>query len=1165
MKPLTYKLYFQEDDDDFFDDDQYSDKYWDSGLGAAGCIFIAKDTGRILMAHRSGRVLEPHTWGTWGGKVDEGESPTQAVVREIEEETGYEGQYKLSHLWTFKDEEAGFQYHNYLVLVQFEFTPKLNWETDNSEWVEWGEWPTPMHFGLRALLDNAGAKIRHIIKLIKRKHSDILEDVNALPSSPPAIIQKAATNAPAILNITNAYILAATLWGEAADQGEEGQQAVMNVIMNRAKGSFTNAVKIALMPKQFSMWNGVTNPVATALENADVWRRDKKFQKCFQVVDQAFQGTLPDITGGAIFYFNPNKANPSWAKRLVHTATIGDHEFYKLPPKKVKKKVPTAIREMIEKQNPNDAVVFKGPLIGDGIWKYELRSPFSVIKYRFSPKQKLFYLDNIATPNVQNQGQGYASAILETFFRLIKQYNGALDCDTYTSSGMEKIKPAVEKFAQQFGVRLVRGEDSDDVDNMAESNIIKEGYKPPRYGDPGHHVVWGGLWSTGRIVAHIVKDRQDPNWGHSRDMGPRRFVYFQEAETLFWHDPPDEEDKDEVTKWLNQHGYDVKRHMADSNKWDVLAGLEKKREKKDRLEEGERLDYLNGEIAALEAEWERLDSQGNRMVQQQEIQKQLTKLRREKSNWDRIYQAVNGPITENKLLMEAITEQQAKAAVNFLKFKVANGPFKGQVFLAGGPVRDMVLGKTPKDLDISIVSNSIWGALRFTSWLAQEMGNYKGPNTPPPTFDKHIEVDDYGAPKTSPVPNDAAIGRAIEAYDAYYAQFSNPVIFPKFGTAKLNLKGVFDGVDLAGVEVEAVSARKEIYEPGNRKPIEVLPGTLEDDVFRRDFRCNSLMYDLTTGQTHDLTGKGVEDIKNHILVTTSNPEMIFQEDPLRMLRAVRFMVQKGFQISPETEENIRTNAAWLQRISRERIRDEVDKILVTKDPGSAFRKMHELGLLQYVSPEFERMIGMTQNVHHTHDVFDHTMAVLSKTQPELVRRRIALFHDIGKLVTRSVTPTGVHFYGHEDAGPEVAEKVMASLKYPTVDIDAVKIGIANHMKLKHGGDDAVALSDKVLRKFKIAVGEYLDHILDVINADNLSHADASAMPNQIEAVRQRLKNLNVTVSKPALPITGNDILALGIKPGKMVGQMLSVVTDAWYENPNLSRDDALALVKKSMT
>ena len=1102
MKPLTYKLYFQEDDDDLFDDAEYSDKYWDSGLGAAGCIFISKDTGRILLAHRSGRVLEPHTWGTWGGKVDEGESPTQAVVREIEEETGYDGQYKLSHLWTFKDPEAGFQYHNYLVLVNFEFTPKLNWETDNSEWVEWGEWPRPMHFGLKALLENAGTTIHRIIKLIKRKKSDILEAVTALPPSPPAIIQKAATNAPAVLNITNAYILAATLWGEAADQGQEGQQAVMNVIMNRAKGSFTNAVKVALAPKQFSMWNGVTNPVTRALEDADVWRKDKQFQKCFQIVDQAFQGTLPDITGGAVFYFNPDKATPSWAKKLVHTVTIGDHEFYKLPPKKIKKKVPTAIREMIEKQNPRDAVVFKGPLIGDGVWKYELRSPFSVVKYRFSPSQKLFYLDNIATPNAQNQGQGHATAILETFFRLIKQYNGALDCDTYTTAGMEKIKHSVEKFAKQFGVRLVKGDDADDVDNLSESNIIKE--DDARYGDPGHHVVFGGVWYPDRIVATVVDDHNKP-CGHTRNMGPMRWVYYQDMQTVFWHSAPDEEQKDIVMRWLNHRGYDVKTHRLHKEYWDAIASNEKAKKKIEPIAE-----------------------------------------------------------IKNRLLMEAITEQQAKAAVDFLKSKVANGPFKGQVFLAGGPVRDMVLGKTPKDLDISIVSNSIWGALKFTSWLAQEMGNYKGPTTPPPTFDKHIQVDDYGAPKFSPLENDPAIARAVNAYDSYYAQYSNPVIFPKFGTAKLNLKGVFNGVDLAGVEVEAVSARKEIYEPGNRKPIKVLPGTLEDDVFRRDFRCNSLMYDLTTGQTHDLTGKGVEDIKNRVLVTTSNPEMIFQEDPLRMLRAVRFMVQKGFQISPETEENIKRNAAWLQRISRERIRDEVDKILVTKDPGAAFRKMHDLGLLQYVSPEFEKMIGMTQNVHHTHDVFDHTMAVLAKTQPELVRRRIALFHDIGKIVTRSVTPTGVHFYGHEDAGPEVAEKVMASLKYPTVDIDAVKIGIANHMKLKHGGDDAVALSDKSLRKFKIAVGEYLDHILDVINADNLSHADASAMPNQIEAVRQRLKNLNVTVSKPSLPITGNDILALGIKPGKMVGQMLSVVTDAWYENPNLSRDEALALVKQNM-
>jgi len=634
MKPLTYKLYFQEDDDDdLLNGDEYSDKYWDSGLGAAGCIFIAKDTGRILLAHRSNRVIEPHTWGTWGGKVDEGESPKQAVVREIEEETGYDGRYKLSHLWTFEDPEEGFQYHNYVVLVPFEFTPRLNWESDNSKWVEWGEWPSPLHFGLQAFLKNAGQTIYRIIKLIRRKKSDILEAMDSLPPSPPAIVQKAEIKSPAVMNLTNAYIVAATVWGEAADQGEEGMQAVMNVIMNRSKGEFTNAVKVVLAPKQFSTWNSVTNPVARALEDANVWRQNKNFQKCFQIVDRASQGKLPDITGGALFYFNPDKAAPSWAKKLVYTTTISDHQFYKLPPKKDKRKVPTAIREMIENQNPSDAVIFKGPLIGDGIWKYELRSPFSVIKYRFAPKQKLFYLDAIATPNIQNQGKGYASAIIETFFNLIKQHKGTLDCDTYSVSGMEKIKPLIERMAKQFGVRLVHG-----ADDLMEAEMGS------RYGDPGHHVVWGGLWSTGRIVAHAIKDFGDPMWGHTRDMGPNRWVYFQDVGTVFWHNPPDEEDKDTVLKYLNGLGYDVKVQRPHKEMYDALASMHKAKQKNEPIAEGERLDYLSHQIAALEAEWERLDSQGNRSVQQQEIQKQLAKLRREKGHWDSIYQAVNGPV-----------------------------------------------------------------------------------------------------------------------------------------------------------------------------------------------------------------------------------------------------------------------------------------------------------------------------------------------------------------------------------------------------------------------------------------------------------------------------------------------------------------------------------------
>jgi len=532
------------------------------------------------------------------------------------------------------------------------------------------------------------------------------------------------------------------------------------------------------------------------------------------------------------------------------------------------------------------------------------------------------------------------------------------------------------------------------------------------------------------------------------------------------------------------------------------------------------------------------------------------------NSFEKLDKLINFLTSKDKsLLTEAITDEQAKAAIDFLKEKVNTGPFKNMVYLAGGPVRDMIMGKTPKDIDLTIVSNSIFGALKFTSWLAKEMGNYKGPTTPPPTFPSHIEVDDYGAPKSTPLENDPAFIKAVKDYNNYYSLYSNPVVFPRFGTAKVDLTGIYNGVNLEGVDVEAVSARKEFYEKGNRKPIKVLPGTLSDDVFRRDFRCNSLMLDLTSGQIHDLTGEGINDIKKGKLVTTSDPEIIFREDPLRMLRAIRFMVQKGFSLSKETEENIKKNAEWLKFISRERIRDELDKIIVTKDPSTAFRKLNELGLLKYVSPELAQMIGMTQNAHHTDDVFDHTMAVLDKTPPELIRRRMALFHDIGKLVTRTVTKTGVHFYGHEEAGPDVIQKVMSNLKYPQIDIDAVKLGCKYHMKLKHGGDDASKLSDATLREFKIEMGEYLEHLLDVIHADNISHADSSTMPGQIEMVRQRLRQENMKMDKVTLPITGEDLIAMGIEPGPRIGKIMKSLRKAWYKNPYMTKQQALNIAK----
>ena len=469
------------------------------------------------------------------------------------------------------------------------------------------------------------------------------------------------------------------------------------------------------------------------------------------------------------------------------------------------------------------------------------------------------------------------------------------------------------------------------------------------------------------------------------------------------------------------------------------------------------------------------------------------------------------------VIMEEVTQEQATATLDFLKQMVRKGPFKGKVYLAGGAVRDMIRGEVPKDLDVVVTDNGMEGGMKFATWLAQEMGNFK--------------------------------------------QGSNPVLFPTFGTANVVLNGQHNGVNLNGMDVQAVFARKEVYTPGSRKP-EVFPGTIQDDAFRRDFTVNSLMLDLTTDQILDITGRGKDDIAAGIIQTTSNADEIFGQDALRMFRAIRFATKYKWKIDPKTWEGIKKNLDNLSNTSMERVRDELNKILLTADPAYGMRLLRDSGLLPHVAPELQQAVGMTQNVHHVHDVFDHTLEVLKNTNPELLQRLMALFHDIGKVATRSETPSGVHFYGHERVGEEVVDKILRNLKYPLEIINAVKLGVKNHMRLKQGGKDGAQLTDKTLRKFKMELGDNLEHLLNVIHADNIAHADASAMPDQIKNVRQRLNALNVQVKKPVLPINGEDLKALGVPPGPLFGKILSAVTDAWFENPNISKEESIAIVQR---
>jgi len=475
-----------------------------------------------------------------------------------------------------------------------------------------------------------------------------------------------------------------------------------------------------------------------------------------------------------------------------------------------------------------------------------------------------------------------------------------------------------------------------------------------------------------------------------------------------------------------------------------------------------------------------------------------------------------------QLIVEGVRE---KALEDFIKQSIIGTEWQGKVFIAGGYVRDEFMGKDPKDLDLLV--NAPNGGIEFAKWLTKKVGAYRGGEN----------EEDPG---------------------------SNPVIFPRFGTAKFNLRGVVhQGIDLSDMDIESVMPRKEQYTQGSRKPT-VTGGELKDDVERRDFTVNSLLKDLSSGEILDLTGLGKADIKAGIVRTPLNPDKIFTDDPLRMLRAIRFAVKYQWKLPMFMLRGLKKNAAQLKNISQERIRDELNKMLLTGTPDKAVKMLKVTGLLPFVIPELIPAIKMVQNKHHKADVFQHTLDVLKKTEPVLVQRLMALFHDIGKTVTKTVEPDtgGVHFYGHELAGERMVDSVMNRLKYPRELVDAVKLGVRNHMRLKQAGDEGVKIKDKTLLKFRNEMGEQLENVLNLMHADNIAHSEASSMPNQIAGIRRRLETLKDIPTKPKMPISGFDLQQIGLKPGPLFKEIMNAVAEAWYDNPGLTKEQAMDIAKR---
>jgi poly(A) polymerase len=348
-----------------------------------------------------------------------------------------------------------------------------------------------------------------------------------------------------------------------------------------------------------------------------------------------------------------------------------------------------------------------------------------------------------------------------------------------------------------------------------------------------------------------------------------------------------------------------------------------------------------------------------------------------------------------------------------------------------------------------------------------------------------------------------------------------PALFPRFGTAQVTWRGR---------QIEFVTARAESYLPDSRKP-EVRPATLQEDLLRRDFTVNALLMDLD-GRVQDPLG-GLADLERRLLRTPRDPLETFNDDPLRMLRGIRLAVQLGFELDPSVLPAIRRlrDRARPPVLSVERVNEELRKMLLSGQPGRALELLDASGLLEVLMPEVYACHGVEQSGWHTHDVFGHTLETVEHTEPDLVLRLAALFHDVGKPPT--ATPDGA-FHRHDEVGSEMAREALVRLRFSNAEVDAVSRLVRLHLRPVFYGSE---WGDVAVRRLARDAGDLLWQLIALARAD----IAASAYPHgdKIDELERRLRSvLEETPSRMRIPITGRDIMATrGIGPGPEVGRV----------------------------
>ncbi len=430
-------------------------------------------------------------------------------------------------------------------------------------------------------------------------------------------------------------------------------------------------------------------------------------------------------------------------------------------------------------------------------------------------------------------------------------------------------------------------------------------------------------------------------------------------------------------------------------------------------------------------------------------------------------------------------------------FKTISGILKDsntEAFVIGGFVRDIFLSRPKKDIDIVTLANGID--------LAEKTAHKISPK---------IKVS----------------------------------VFKNFGTAMFKHKNI---------EYEFVGARKESYSKDSRKP-EVEPGNLQDDQNRRDFTINALAISLhpnSFGELLDPFG-GIKDIENKIIRTPLDPDITFSDDPLRMMRAIRFATQLEFKIEQETYEAIKRNKDRLTIISQERIIDECNKIILSRKPSVGFKLLEETGLLAIFFPELSGMKGVeTINGFAHKDNFYHTLGVLdnlAKTSDDLWLRWAAIFHDIAKPATKKfIEGQGWTFHGHEYLGSKMVPKIFRRLRLPLNEkMKFIQKMVALHLRPIALVDEDT--SDSAVRRLLFDAGEDIDSLMLLCEADITSKNEGKVrlFKNNFILVREKLKEVE---EKDALrnwqpPISGEEIMkTFNLSPSKEVGEIKIAIREA---------------------